>query len=330
MRRASPKVWLRRLLLMIASLALVSVAAPPAARAQTAAEKQKAGMHFTRGQDLYSDGDYQGAVVEFERAYNLAPDWRVLFNIGQVKYQLQDYPGAMRALDQYLKEGGADVTPERRALVLADVDKLRSRVAYIRIEVDEAGARVSIDDREVGISPLPKAMAVSAGRRKITATTEGAAPVTTFVDVAGGDSSEVTLSIERRARPAPNPTPARTPVPPDEQRSAEVPWAAWGVTAGLGVGSLVFGLLALEAASDFDDAKGQLTTKKDLESDRKKVLGFSITTDVLLVSTVAVAAISLYLTIDAATADDADAGGAPDGELGLVLSPTGVTLLGTF
>lgn len=313
-----------RTLIVIVTLSCAFVTTTTAvAHAQTAAEQKKAGEHFGRGKELFNEGDYQGALVEFERANKLAPNWRVLFNIGQVKYQLQDYPGAMDALERYLQEGGSDVPQERRAQVQADIERLRSRVAYLKVEVNEAGATVTIDDRDVGVSPLATKVAVSAGRRKVTATADGAPPVAKFVDIAGGDSAEVSLEILRSPVTAPGPTPS--PDPGRAEDADNLPWAAWALTAGFGAGALAFGLLALNAASDLDGAKARPTSKQELESDREKVLGFSIATDVLLGATVLTAAISVYLTVDAATSDGTD-----DTSVGIRILPGGVAVEGSF
>jgi hypothetical protein len=196
-------------------------------------------------------------------------------------------------------------------------------VAYVKIDVSEEGVAVLVDDRQVGTSPLTKAVAVSAGHRKITAMSPGAPPVIKFVDLAGGDSTQVSLEIVRQDT-APQPIPQPVPDPDTGDDGVDVPWAAWGVTAGFGVGTLVFGLLALDAASDFDDAKSQETSKDELDADRNRVLGFSITTDVFLAATVVTAAISVYLTVDAATGDDEEA------EVGLRLGPGSVALEGSF
>lgn len=320
------KQLLRTLLLTLALVVTGAALAPPVF-AQTAAEKKKAGEHFGRGLELYNEGNFAGALVEFDRAYELAPNYRVLFNIGQVKYQLQDYPGAMAAFQQYLKDGGAQIPADRREIVLKDIERLRSRVAYVKIEVNEAGATVSVDDRPVGTSPIPKAVAVSAGRRKITASSDGAAPVTKFLDLAGGDEASVRLDIVRQDVPIPPPPPPPGGGTGPDEEGGNVPWAAWGVTAAFGVGALAFGLLALNAASELDDAKAAETTKDELDDNRQKVLGFSIATDVLLAATVVTAAISVYLTVDANTGDDDEE---PGGEVGIRIAPTGIAVQGSF
>src|SRR5262245_32963507 len=76
-----------------------SAEAPPSAEAQ-AAER------FRRGIQLFDDGDFAPALVEFERAYELSPNYRVLENIGIVNIRLGHYANAARTLRRYLDEGG--------------------------------------------------------------------------------------------------------------------------------------------------------------------------------------------------------------------------------
>ena len=81
------------------------------------------------------------------------------------------------------------VPAERKASVARSIDELRGRVARVTITTSLPGAEISIDDVSVGRSPLPGPQLVSAGRRKITATHDGAAPVNKVID----DSPEVTV-----------------------------------------------------------------------------------------------------------------------------------------
>ncbi|HEY6459174.1 MAG TPA: hypothetical protein VIY73_03455, partial [Polyangiaceae bacterium] len=43
--------------------------------------------HFGRGVRMYQEDDFRGALIEFSRAYELAPNWAVLYNVGQSHYQ---------------------------------------------------------------------------------------------------------------------------------------------------------------------------------------------------------------------------------------------------
>ena len=72
-------------------------------------EADLARQHHRRGLELYDEGDFRLALVEFERAYSVGHNFKILFNIGQVHFQLNGYAKARLALEQYLKEGGAAV-----------------------------------------------------------------------------------------------------------------------------------------------------------------------------------------------------------------------------
>src|SRR3954469_14619078 len=67
---------------------------------------KEAGKHFQRGVALYNEADYRAALVEFRRAYDIAPNAAVLYNIGQTYYQLQNYAAALTTLQHYLGEAG--------------------------------------------------------------------------------------------------------------------------------------------------------------------------------------------------------------------------------
>ena len=133
-----------------------------------AQKTDEARSRFGRGVELFKENDYRAALIEFKRAYELAPNYKVLYNLGQTSLELQDYASALKTFEQYLREGGKDVPSKRKAEVEAELGKLRTRVAKITVEVNVEGAEVSIDDIVVGRTPLTEPLTVSAGRRKIS------------------------------------------------------------------------------------------------------------------------------------------------------------------
>src|SRR5439155_2226394 len=106
-------------------LGLVLFGAPLAARADESPRKE-ASTHFQRGVDLYNDGDFRGALVEFKKAYTIWPRANVLYDVGQTQFQLMDYAGALNTMNRYLAETGA--TAAHRAEVESTVEVLRGRV----------------------------------------------------------------------------------------------------------------------------------------------------------------------------------------------------------
>jgi hypothetical protein len=340
-----------RVALLCASLTAATAASPAPVFAQNS--QKEAANRFNKGYELFKEGDFQAALIEFKRAYELAPNFRVLYNIGQVQFQLQDYAGALASLEQYLDEGGKQVPAARRKEVEKDIEKLRVRVSRVEITTNVPGATITIDDIEIGTAPLDEPVLVSAGRRTIAATKDGRMPARKVIDVAGNDALSVRLELPELASGSPpvvyvedeEPTDTVEP-PPDEittdEPAPDLPWAWWIGTGVLGTASAIFGALALDSASDLESMREQSpATAGDLDSAKDRTTAFSVTTDVLLVGTAIVGGISIYLTIDAVTSsgDEEDVSirarvvpplpfASADG--GTTLSTPGVAIDGTF
>jgi hypothetical protein len=321
--------------------------------APTKAARSEAASRFKKGLDLFRDGDYRAALIEFRRAYELAPNYQVLYNIGQVSFQLQDYAGALTSLERYLHEGGSEIPASRRADVQKDIDKLKSRVANLTVTTNVAGAEVLVDDVSIGKTPLDKSLLVSAGRHKLTATKEGYTPVTRVVEVASGDTAEVPLTLgelgsgtsppaassDTSAEPAPAPPPdTTTPAPPESAPVADgggssFPWPAWLITAGLGGAAIGCGVVALGASSELGDLKSHASPSRD-ELDRlsSKSRNLALVSDILLGATVLAGGVSLYLTVRGGSPKTEAAPTARETkpELRVGVTPGGMSFAGTF
>lgn len=309
---------------MGAAVVTTTVAASPddaAAQTPTAAQRDEAKRRFQAGLDLFREGNYPASLVEFKRAYDTAPNYNVLYNIGQVYFQLQDYVDASKYLSQYLDEGGKRITPARRAEVEADLEKLKMRIAQVNVVTNVPGAQILVDDEPLGVTPLPQPVLVSAGRRVFSATREGRQSVRKTVEVAGGDRLDVQLdlpelapgqvptplppvSAEGAADPVPPPVDGTPPPPPPEKPFPTAPVVAWGVTGVLGAGAAIFGVLALGKDDDLAELKAQADPDPDaLDSAASSTTTMAAVSDVFLVCTAIGAGVSIYLTIDYATSD---------------------------
>src|SRR6476659_10093471 len=121
--------------LVFAIVVLLLAAAP--ARANDAVTRE-AGKHFQRGVDLYNDGDFRGALVEFKKAYATWPRANVLYDIGQTEYQLLDYASALKTMERYLAETGPNAA--HRAEVESTVEILIGRVGSLALVLDADAA----------------------------------------------------------------------------------------------------------------------------------------------------------------------------------------------
>jgi len=303
---------------LAAAVLLATLAFPSIALGDSAGEADK---HFRRGVDLYKDNDYRAALVEFQRAYDTLPSWQVLYNIGESQFQLQDYADALKTLQRYLAEGGKKVSHKRRKEVEKDIAKLKTRVAVLKVNTSEPGATITIDDVQAGTSPLPDPLVVSAGRRRLGARLGSRPPVTEWVQVAGGDTLTVSLTIP----PAP-PPPVQIVTKP--QPSMVMPVIAWVATGAVTVGAVTTGILALGASSDLKERLRAFPADPEaISSAHGKALALGVVTDVLAAAALAGAGVSIFLTVKTQRASDA---AAEPPAARLMLHPGGVGVSGSF
>lgn len=331
--------------ILVAALASQTPLVAHADKTPTAAQMTEARQRYERGMKLYNEGAFDAALVEMQRAYELAPSYKILYNLGLIQRQLNDYASALKSFRRYLDEGGNKVPKDKRAEVTSVIPELEKRVATVTVEVDVTGAEVSVDDAPVGNSPLDGPVLVNAGKRKISAKLPGKPAATRVITVAGTDTVNVKLELDTSkgsaptmATTAPTTTPTTTPttapstttkVPEGPPPKREVPWVAWGVTGGLAVAAGVTGIIAFGASKSLADKRDSPTaTRDELDSARSKTKTWALVTDVLLVGTVAAAGVSLYLTLKQPSTKDTAQAGVKSAKLGI--APTGLVLSGSF
>ena len=293
------------------SLGLVK---PPVALADpVGASIDSAANHFRHGVSLYKDGDYEGALVEFRRAQEVSPNYRVLYNIGQCLYQLQRYAEALKAFEDYLAQGGGSLSPARRQDVEGDLRALRARVGSLEVNVNVAGAEIRVDDQVVGTSPLNGPLTVSVGHRKVTVVKADRVPQEKFVDISVGDRVRVTFEftapVVQQQQPPPQP---RTeivsipPPPPPEQPPSPPPppprpsyvWIPWTVTALFAAGTAATGGLALvEKNSLSNDLSTLPGNASNISRDANNTRTFAVASDICLAATAVAFVVALYASL---------------------------------
>jgi hypothetical protein len=184
----------------------------------------EAERRFHRGIDLYKDGDLAAALVEFKRAYELMPSFKILYNLGQVSYQRRDYAMALRYFRQYLDDGGDGVPAERRREVAAAIVDLEPHVGRLDLQTADDGAELFVDDVLIGTSPLRSLVAVNAGRRKVDIVARNGEHRTRLVEVPGGEIA--TVMIPRLGPRTADAAPARAADAPARTADAPAPAAA--------------------------------------------------------------------------------------------------------
>ncbi|HEX7703414.1 MAG TPA: tetratricopeptide repeat protein, partial [Kofleriaceae bacterium] len=301
-------------------LALIASLVAGVAHADGKLDDAKA--HLQNGAALYDENNFRGALVEFQKAYDLAPSYKILFNIGQVEMELQDYAGALKAYTRYLKEGGPDVPPDRGAQVNAEIERMKGRVGFLLVQTT-AGAQVLVDDAQVGYAPLPDPVPVAAGQHRVTVTIAGRDPVNRVFDIAGKETVTAALAIE----PAPSDKPSTTLVvtPTDTGPKSKTPvYAMWSVTGAFVIGAGVFAVIAHGDSNDLTNLRNAYpVTAGQLDSQRSKTVRDAAITDVLTGAAVVSAGIAAYLTLTRMGHDNSK-----EKAITLNVAPTGFAVMG--
>jgi hypothetical protein len=188
--------------------------APAAVRTAAADAKKEASRHFKLGVDLYGEGKFSEALVEFQRAYELRPHPSVLYNIAATYRELSYYSESIEFFERFLGEGKGVAKKDLIKKAQAELDELRARVGSIVVEAP-GGVTLLLDGKEVGAAPLPRPLVVAPGDHPLEARAEDGRVVKKTVRVTAGDETRVALELP--ALPPPEPTPP----PPDPSPPAD-------------------------------------------------------------------------------------------------------------
>src|SRR5262245_25362694 len=108
------------------SLALCLALVAPYAAAQSRETKAAAaslsesltGMaraEYEAGKILYADGDFAGAALKFQRAYDESKDPRLLWNQAAAEKNLRHYVRVSELVERYVQESGERLSDQDRA-----------------------------------------------------------------------------------------------------------------------------------------------------------------------------------------------------------------------
>lgn len=313
---------------------------PSPSPAQIAEAKQR----YEKAVKLYEDeGSVQAALAEFERAYELAPNYKVLYNIGQAARMQRDYAAALQAFEAYLRDsnGGAKLPKARVAEVEREITQLKTYVATLTVDVDTDGATVTLDGVVLGLSPLPHAFVLNPGRVKIAATRDGRTGASA-VTLVGGEAPRVTIALPSAAptpvataAPSAAPTTPSDPVVPPPAAKPRSPtrpltYLSFGIASALGVGAGLSGFAALRASNDLGDTRyAGPNAPANAGSLQKQARQLSLTSDILAGGAVVAASVgivSLFLPTSVG------GNGSKTTARGLqpYVAPTGAGLFGNF
>lgn len=283
---------------------------------------------YSLGMKLYDDGNFEAARIEFERAYAVSPSYRILYNIALAYKQLNNYVDALRAFERYLLEGASEVPAERGKEVEAVINELRARIGRLEVKSNVAGTEIAVDDVPAGKTPFAAPILVNPGVRKISAQAPGHFPATKSATVGSGESTPLDFQLAS--------------LPKQDVRVVENrgnPWTTptivgWTVTGAAVIATGIFGFLALDARNEQENLNAQLNSSEGARNDaRSKTQTLSTTTDILGITSLALAGTSLFFTLKMISSKPHSEGGvttARSGNVDVRIAPHGIAAVGTF
>jgi len=152
-------------------------------------------VEYESGKILFLDGDAAGALVKFQRAYELSKDPRLLWNVAVCEKRLRHYARVIEHLERYRIEGASVLEPDELRDAAELIAELRPFTGTVRLKVNQSMAEVTVDGQPVGSTPLDRAIVLDIGQRTIRVTREGYLPVTRQVMISGPEEQAIEVQL---------------------------------------------------------------------------------------------------------------------------------------
>ena len=134
------------------------------------AHAESEGLHDALALEFKSTGDqamqakhYEQALAAYERASELEAHPILLFNRGRALQALNRYPEALDAIAAFREQASPELAAKAGNLDEL-VANLRQHVSSLEIIAAVPGARVMLDGKSLGVTPLAQPLRVNAGR----------------------------------------------------------------------------------------------------------------------------------------------------------------------
>lgn len=222
-----------------ALLTIALLFAPVLAAAQDGVEAEAREL-FEAGLAAAERGDPGAAVDLFQRSYELFPHPGTLLNVALYRREAGRPLGAYQAFTELLERFGPVISAETRERARTHLSELEEELATVEVATDPPGATLRLDDREVGVTPLPEPLRLEPGDYRLEARLEGYEPTGLTLELTAGLNPLVELTLREIPPEAPEPT---APAPDEPERSfwrGPWPWVIGGLLLlGAGVGLTV-------------------------------------------------------------------------------------------
>jgi hypothetical protein len=201
-RSSRPPALLLLLLSLVASTVTLCPArafaqAPPVAQVPTEPEdprRAQAKEHFLRGVEHTERGEWDAAVSEFLKSREVLPTSTNTYNAAVALRKAKRFDESLDMYEALLRDF-PDIAAGEKQVAARELEQLRASVGALELEGGVPRAKIVVDGRERGVYPLAAPLRLGAGSHTVRVSADGHLPFETRVDVVGGQSTRIKLSL---------------------------------------------------------------------------------------------------------------------------------------
>lgn len=272
----------------------LSIAFATPARAED--PKKLAKKLLVEGDKLFKKGDYEGALDRYKRAFEAFPSAKIYLPMGIVEEKLGRDVDAYGHYELLLSEAGDPIPEELRGEAQKRMAEIEQRIVVIKFDVRPLGSTITVDNVEVGQSPLDKPVRLSAGNHAWSISKDGFMPVEKEMELSGGTVLDEVVQLEKEAAgpevtttTRPKKKPKRTATEAGSKKTVLI--AGIVTTSALLSATVVFGLLAVSKHDIYTDPE---RSTEDRMAARDSGKTMATVTDVMLVGAIGAGAFTAY------------------------------------
>ena len=178
---------------------LASTAAAQSVRESLPPTSQK---DWDSAKELFRNGSYKGAIVQYQKIYDDTKNPRVLFNIGVCWKNIERYVKAVEVWEKQLSFEqdlpAGDVKSVNQALAA-----VRPYISELTVEANEAGAEILIHGEVAGKTPLLGTLSIDVGKNPVRLRKPGFIPQEKVVQVIKGQPAKVVFELQEEGNKTP-------------------------------------------------------------------------------------------------------------------------------
>ena len=292
---------MRRWLITILFLSIACLVVLP--QSAHADDKAKAVKLLKEGDALLERGDrywaankpekglaaYEEALAVYNEAHEAFPSPKIYYPIAEAEQKLGLYLEAMRHYQAMLQESE---NPEAELVEQVDaaIAEVRKNLGGLELIVEQDGAEVTVDGKNLGTTPLAGIHYFSAGKHKYTVTLEGHTPIEETLEAKRGHVVTRQVRLDRMpvvVKPKKEKPPEVSQTPPNKQPMT----ISFGVAGGFLLGATFAGI---QAKARHDRYQDETLPDKTRETARKRGKSYRLATDILLGGAALAAAYGTY------------------------------------